>query len=223
MTEDESISRTSDPVENYPRFGYSSWEQVSGYFDGDGSVSLEVVRYILRFRLRFVDTWRAQVESIRVFLEKNGIKVKSVNRDRKRVTLSPYRIEIGAAERVLKTAKAMLPHCVKKAYDLQIVVDYLEGRITGDEAVAKFNEEVRAGRRSGYVRESRVPYTYPEGIGLWRRGNASRARAAHLVRVPREIEALILYERKTSGTSFRRLSKKFGFSESVIRRVLGLR
>ena len=35
---------------------YSAWEQVAGYFDGDGNVGLELVERVLRLKLRFVDT-----------------------------------------------------------------------------------------------------------------------------------------------------------------------
>lgn len=30
---------------------YTSWEQVAGYFDGDGNVGVEVVKYVLKFKL----------------------------------------------------------------------------------------------------------------------------------------------------------------------------
>ena len=47
---------------------YTTWQQVGGYFDGDGNVGLEVVRYVLRFRLRFSDTWEPQVITIKSFM-----------------------------------------------------------------------------------------------------------------------------------------------------------
>ncbi len=201
-------------------WGYDSWEQVSGYFDGDGSVSVEVSQNVLRFRIRFVDTWRPQIESIRSFLMRRGIRVGSVLRDKKDDPMSGYRIEVGRIEDVLKTAKVMLPLCVKKQRDLEIVVDYLEGRISGTEALARFNEEVRAGRRSGVIRHDDVPFTKSEGFRRYRLAAAARARAGHIVVVPHETEVGIKKDHIELKLGYIRLSKKYGYSQSVIRRVL---
>jgi len=58
----------------------------------------------------------------------------------------------------------MLPYCSKKAEDLKIAIDYLEGKITGNQAIARFNEEVKIGRGSGFIRTQNVPYKREEGI-----------------------------------------------------------
>jgi len=219
VTPDGALQAGGAQPENIGR-GYSSWRQVSGYFDGDGSVSLEIVRYVLRFRVRFVDTWRPQVVSIRLFLIQHGITPTGVNQDNKKDRLAPYRVEVGAAGEVLKVAKKMLPFCLKKAEDLRITIDYLEGRITANEAVNRFNEEVRRGRRSGFIRESNVTYTRPEGLRLWQLENARKARAAHAVDVSSDIQNLIREDHNKSGLGFVRLSKKYGYSQSVIKRIL---
>ena len=200
--------------------GYSSWRQVSGYFDGDGSVSLEVVKYVLRFRVRFADTWKPQMDSIRSFLIRHGIRATGVNRDNAKDPLPAYRVEVGAVGSVLEVARFMLPFCVKKAEDLGITIDYLEGRITADEAVAKFNEEVRRGRRSGFIRESSMPYKRAQGIRLKQLENARKARAAYAVYVSPDVRDKIREDHAKLKVGFISLSKKYGYSPSVIRRIL---
>ena len=143
---------------------YTTWEQVGGYFDGDGNVGLEVVRYVLRFRLRFSDTWEPQVTTIRSFMSERNIKTTGIQHETKPGRLDAFRIDINAIDGVPRASKAMLPFCLKKAEDLKILVDYLEGRITGNQAIERYNEEVRIGRRSGYVRDSVLPYTRAEGL-----------------------------------------------------------
>ena len=115
--------------------GYESWRQVAGYFDGDGNVGLEVVRRILRLRIRFVDTWRPQMASIKAFLDRHGVSTNSIGRDNKEVWQAAYRLDVSETKSVLRVAKSMLKFCVKKRNDLQIAVDYLEDRITGSRAI----------------------------------------------------------------------------------------
>jgi ribosome-binding protein aMBF1 (putative translation factor) len=130
-------------------------------------------------------------------------------------------VEIRTVDDLLEVAKAMYPFCVKKANDLQIAIDYLEDKVTGDVAIERFNAEVKSGRRSGYIRQSSIPYTRSEGIRLWRLSNARRARAAYAVNVPEDVITKIKQDRNSDGMGYYRLAKKYGYSESVIRRILG--
>lgn len=136
---------------------YTSWKQVGGCFDGDGNVGLEVVEYVLRFRLRFSGTWLPQIETIKDFLYCNGIGTTRIQHEASVGHLDAFRIDVNAIEGVLIAARAMLPFCVKKAEDLRTMIDYLEGRITGNQAIERFNEEVRIGRRSGFTRALTLP------------------------------------------------------------------
>jgi len=201
-------------------FGYTSWDQVTGYFDGDGSVGVEIVKFVLRLRIRYVDTWKQQAESIHSFLIRNGVKAASLTRDHKRSGATAYRVEVRVADEILKVAKEMLPRCVKKAEDLQITIDYLENRITGDEAVARFNAEILIGRRKGHVRKSAIPHTRSRGLRLWKLTNARKARSAYAVDVPDDITSMIKEDR-ASGLGHYSLARKYSLSESVIRRILG--
>jgi len=203
--------------------GYSSWRQVSGYFDGDGNIGIEVVKRILRIKLRFVDTWKPQVDSIWEFLRIHKINTGHVGRDDKGAWRAAYRLDVTEVESVLRAAKAMLPHVVKKKEDLRIAIDYIEGRITGNEAINLFNNEVRVGRRKGKIRESNLPCTRQEGLRLSRLENARKARAAHAVLVSDGIQKEIRADHWRHKLSFVKLSMKYGYSVSVIRRVVGAR
>ena len=218
FTIDRTSKRNANHVESCG--GYTSWRQVAGYFDGDGNVGLEIVKRVLHFRLRFVDTWRPQVDSIKSFLDRNGIVTGQVGCDNKNDRHSVFRVEVAQIASVIKAAKAMRRLAVKKAEDLRITIDYLEGRITGNEAVAAFNDEVVSGRRRGKHREAEIPYTREQGIRLSKLANAKKARAAHAVKVAIEIQEKIRNEHYKMKLGSIRLSKKYGYSQSVIRRIL---
>ena len=199
---------------------YQSWRQVGSYFDGDGNVGLELVRYVLRLRIRFVDMWRPQVDTVSSFLIQHRIALTNVCREDSPGRSPAFRIEVGAVESVLRAARRMVPFCVKKAEDLRITIDYLEDKITGDEAIARSNEEVRTGRRSGFLREYTMPRTRNEGIRLKQLENAKKARAAYAVIVGADIQDRIREDHLRLNLGFTRLSKKYGYSQSVIRRNL---
>ena len=200
---------------------YTSWRQVSGYFDGDGNVGLEVVKRVLRIRLRFVDTWKPQVESIKLFMERSRIHTSRVGRDQKDVWQAAYRLDIAEVRSVLRAAKSMLPFSVKKSEDLRIAIEYLEGRITGNQAIEAFNAEVRSGRRRGKVRDAVLPLTREEGVRQSKRENAATARAAYAVHADNLIQDEIRRDHQELKLGHIRLSKKYGYSVHVIRRILG--
>jgi hypothetical protein len=203
---------------------YSSWEQVAGYFDGDGNVGLDVVKRVLRFKIRFVDTWKPQIVSIARFLFRQGISCGKVGKGDKRGVWQPaYRLDISEIKSVINVAKAMSRYTVKKQAELQIAIDYLEGRITGTDAITAFNREVESGRRRGRIRFEDLPYTRDEGIRLSQLENARNARAAYAVKVSPSIREQIRLDHTKKGLGHLRLSKKYGYSVSVIRRILGAR
>jgi hypothetical protein len=199
---------------------YSSWRQVSGYFDGDGNLGVEVVRYVLRMKIRFTDTWRPQVEAVRGFLLRRKLSVGEIGVETTEGRNDAYRVEIAKASDVLRAARAMLPYCAKKAEDLQIAVDYLENRVTGDQAVARLNNEVLSLRRAGIVRQVNLPLTRSQGIRTKELENARKARLAHAINVGEETQNQIRKDH-VGGLGIIRLSKKYGYSQSVVRRILG--
>jgi hypothetical protein len=202
---------------------YRSWKQVAGYFDGDGNVGVEVVKYVLRFKLRFSDTWMPQIRAVKAFLERKKISTTNVWQEKHSKKRDAYRIEIGAIESALRAAKELLPYCSKKAEDLRVLIDYLEGRITGNKAIERLNFEVVTGRRSGFIRDANLPQFRKDGLRLAQLENARKARAAHAIEVNLETQERIRNDWIDLGLSHIRLSKKYGYSVSVIRRILGKR
>ena len=200
---------------------YGSWQQVAGYFDGDGNAGLEVVKYVLRFRLRLGDTRRAQTEAVKSFPNEAGIGTAEIQQDRRSGRLDAFRVEVGTFDGAPRASKAMLPFCVKKAEDLRIVVDYLEGTFTGSQAIKRFNEEVRLGRRSGFVRLASLPNTREEGISIAQLENARAARAAYSVAVSPYAQDSIRGDHEHLKLGHIRLSGKYGYSIAVIHRNLG--
>lgn len=57
----------------YAPRSYNSWQQVAGYFDGDGAVYVSAKKFVLRIRLCFYDVGKHQLENIDQFLRSNGI------------------------------------------------------------------------------------------------------------------------------------------------------
>jgi len=194
---------------------------LGGYFDGDGNVGVEVVRYVLRFKLRFSDTWENQIKNIKLFLNAKGVTSGSISHDRHPSKKDAYRLDVDAIDSALKAAKAMVPYCAKKAEDLRIMIDYLEGRITGNQAIARLNEEVRLGRRSGFERQLTLPYTRPDGLRVAQLENARNARSAYAVHVSESEMDQIRKDHHALGLGHIRLGKKYGYSVHVIRRILG--
>jgi len=126
---------------------YTSWSQLSGYFDGDGNVGLEVLKRVLRFKIRFVDTWKPQIDSIATFLAQQGINCGCVGKGDKRGTWqAAYRLDIVEVGSVLETAKSMLVGTVKKRTELQAVIDYLEG---GGQAMRSWKSSTRPSKSVG--------------------------------------------------------------------------
>jgi hypothetical protein len=201
---------------------YSSWMQVAGYFDGDGNVGMEVVKRIIKFKIRFVDTWRPQIESIVHFLAGQGVHFGRIGKGDKRGDWqAAYRLDIVEVKSVIMAAKAMLRYTVKKRRELLVVIDYLEGRVIGNEAIGVFNEETRSGRRHGKVRVADLPYTRDDGLRMAQLENARNARAAYAVNVSGAIQEEIRKDHRELKLGHVRLSKKYGYSVSVIRRILG--
>lgn len=203
---------------------YSSWKEVAGYFDGDGNVGLEVVTRVLRFRIRFVDTWRPQIEAVSALLVRQGLRCGSIGKgSTKGVWQAAYRLDVTEVRSVILAAKAMRRYAVKKREELGVVVDYLEERITGNQAIRDFNEGVKSGRRRGKIRFENVPYTRDEGLRLSQLGNARKAREAHAVDVPLAVQDDIRRDHSDRRVGHILLSRKYGYSVSVIRRILGER
>lgn len=199
---------------------YSSWKQAAAYFDGDGSVSVRARRFTLAFSLEFSESYLPQLLQIGDFLKSEGTEIPTISTQRRmRGRATNCVLKIYAQKEVPLLCKRMLPYSYKKDWDLA-AMDYLQDRITGNEALQRLNLSVESGRREGLVRSLSMPFRKSEGIQIsaligGRRSSAKRARLNK-----EQIETL----RKVCediGGSFAELSRMFKVSTDVVRAALG--
>lgn len=197
--------------------GYTNWCAVSGYFDGDGTVELELGKLTLRFLLLWVDNCYAQVEQIRDSLEANGIATELIVRDKK----GANHLAVGRIAHAKEIALQMIQSgcCFKKLRELSAVVDYFGDKLTGDQTVKIFNGCVRNGTRSGFERESKLPLTYFEARRL-QADLAGRGAASVRLKVGEELRLTIIGEGKEFGLSVETLAKKHRLGKTTISRIL---
>jgi hypothetical protein len=139
---------------------YDSWGQVGGYFDGDGTVYINLSSSeVLQFSLIWVDNCREQLGQLRRFLVSRGISAGEVLRRGDGV----FTLHIAGARSVLRAARLLLPNCFKKNLELSLVIDYYENRISGTEAIEGFNSAVKRAIRAGKIRDLEMPRKYVEG------------------------------------------------------------
>jgi hypothetical protein len=164
----ESIAPTSDHDSNPPS-GYDNWCAVAGYFDGDGGLDVDVRRHTLHFVLNFVDNWPPQLWQIKLFLEREGVRVGAV----RRAGIGGFKVEVAAIESLMRCAEAMLEtRCLfKKRRELEMMLSYFKGSATGNQVIEFLNDEVRNGIRVGKLRAPpNLPYNYAEGLRIYKKG-----------------------------------------------------
>jgi LAGLIDADG-like domain len=200
---------------------YHSWEQIAAYFDGDGSVSVRVRRFTLAFSLEFSESYLPQLSQTRDFLASEGIKTLPITTQRRmRSRTTNYVLRITTQREVLLLCKKMLPYSYKKDWDLQTVRDYLQDRITGDEALQRLNLSVASGRREGIIRGFSKPFRKSEGIHISALIGGRRSSAKRVKLSKEQVEALRKVHDET-GRSFAELSRMFKVSTDVVRTALG--
>lgn len=141
--------------------GYTNWCAVAAFFDGDGGLSVEPRSFTLHWSLSFVDNWPPQLLQIKSFLERHGIEASMPRRSGH----GGWKIQISSIESLKKVGRLMLEtRClVKKRGEVEVMLQYFEGKMTGTEVGSFFNNEVRIGKRTGKIRRFDVPFTYPQG------------------------------------------------------------
>lgn len=218
-TNDQSDRRTKQ--RKHQDNSYSDWRQVAGYFDGDGVVNRRIGMYVVSFSLGFSDTWKPQLESVQKFLEEQRIICPKIsgNTIREGGKATAYRLYVVEIASVLRMSKEMLSYTNKKREDLRIVIDYLEDRISGTEAMERLNELTRAGRRSGDIVDREIPWTRRQGHELITRYTTNRMTEARKVKVPQLIEAAIRDE-FSHGKSILQIARSYGYGRRVVTRIL---
>jgi hypothetical protein len=149
--------------------GYDNWSAVAGFFDGDGGLDVEARTYTLHWVLNFTDNWPPQLLQVKQFMESQGIKVGAI----RRAGTGGHKIEVAEIASLQRCALAMLEgsSLFKKRKEVEFILDYFRGRIKGDDVIELLNEEVKAGIRVGKPRSLGVPYTYPEGKQVYKKGH----------------------------------------------------
>jgi len=182
---------------------------------------VRVRRFTLTFSLEFSESYLPQLVQIRDFLTSEGIKSPPITTQRRmRNRATNYVLKIYTQREVLLLCKKMLPYSYKKDWDLKTVMDYLQDRIAGDEALRRLNLSIESGRREGLIRESSMPFRKSEGIHIaaligGRRSSAKR------VRLSKEQVETLQKVREETGRSFAELSRMFKVSVDVVRSALG--
>jgi hypothetical protein len=150
--------------------GYSSWEQVSGYFDGDGGLRITVGQFTIQILIVWSETDYEQLQHIAEFLIRRRILPEGPYLRRgKGKSNDAYMLAISVKGGALIALKSMLPHVDKKRGQVKAAIDYLEDKITGDEFIARINAEVerkkrRAPRRPFLSGRPGLPYSKNEGL-----------------------------------------------------------
>ncbi len=180
--------------------------------------------YKLGFSLIFTDASSQQISMIRDFFLQRGIVPSNVLKTSKGTASM---IAISRFDAVLAAAKSMLPYLFKKANEIQTLIDYYEGSITGNELVAIFRKEVEAGRRERHNHRVLidVPFTLPEGDEIMRGQRRNRIRDAmgrYRAKVTPEDYQSIREEHFVRAVPLHALAKKYSqYARETIRRVLG--
>ena len=152
---------------------YRSWSALAGYFDGDGTVEFSVRKFRIDIRLAFDANWKPFLDGVREFLLSKRIIPGSV---RRKMQSKTWHIVTARVESVRRMARAMKPYSVKKRLELQTVLDYVNGRISGAEFVQVMNQEVRQGQRTGKIRPGGPPNKRRRAPKFNAKRNSVRAR-----------------------------------------------
>ena len=207
--------------------GYHTWQQVAGYFDGDGTIAisdLSNIPYRLSLSLIFVDQSYDQVKNVKEFLERNGIRTSNILKHYKQ---SAYLVAVSEHKSVKRMLRELLPFLFKKANEAKVALDYYDSVITGNDLVAVFQKEVEAGRRER--RPHRivvdVPHNLDEGLRLMKEKRSATFRDAFgrfRSKVTPEDFERIRHEHFQEGKRLADLARKYPqYARETIRRVLG--
>ena len=150
---------------------YRSWEQVAGYFGGDGSVDFDPGKWVLHPRITFTDNYRPLLEMLKLFLAARGIRTWKTSFLR-----GAWRFGVAQADSLVQLGTMMGSQCSKKKIEVKAMVDYLESTITGTEFVQALNESVKSGNRTGKIRVVDIPYTREQGQTLSKKEHAEHTK-----------------------------------------------
>jgi hypothetical protein len=206
---------------------YSSWRQIAGYFDGDGTIATSDISnqpYKLGLSLVFVDQSIDQIATLRNFLQRHGVRTSNILKRSKGLV---HTLAISEFKSVKRTLRKMIPFLCKKEIEARAALDYYEGRITGNALLIVFQNEVEAGRRERHVRRVKidVPFTRPMGHKVMQERRKDKLRDAFgrfRAKITPEDYKRIRYEHFDQGKRLCDLAREYPqYARETIRRVLG--
>jgi hypothetical protein len=145
---------------------YDSWEQIAGYFDGDGTISFSDTTnqpYKLSLSLIFVDQSIDQISNVREFLNDHNVSTGNVL---KMSMGNAYMIAVSQFAAVKEGLQQLLPHLCKKSNEVQAALDYYEGKTTGNELMAVFQNEVELDAERGAHGKSLSTFRTPTSTAI---------------------------------------------------------
>lgn len=183
---------------NRHKSAYSTWGQVAGYFDGDGTVSISITEFGFALELVFVDNYKPFLEHIASFLQLNGFfSTFYFHRSNGR---SSWRLRVRRKEDVISVLSLMLPHLDKKRNEAEAAIDYLTNRIDGANFAKRINGQVKIGERVGKrLLPENLHFLKSEGKSLGQQRAAATRRSQALV-TP-EVAERIVRDYREAGTS----------------------
>jgi hypothetical protein len=206
---------------------YVSWRQIAGYFDGDGTIAISDTSnqpYKLGLSLVFVDQSVDQIRNVQVFLVGHGVVTSNILKRSKGMALA---LAVSQSDAVRRALRCMLPYLCKKEIEARAAIEYLDGKITGNELAAVFSREVEAGRRERRDHKVviSVPYTRPDGHRIMQGRRRIKLRDAfgrYRAKVTPEDYENIRTKHFEQGRRLRDLTKEYPqYARETIRRVLG--
>jgi hypothetical protein len=197
------------------RRGYSTWEQVAGYFDGDGCPKVHVGVYAITVTVTWSDQYREMLQRINQFLSQKGV-VGKMGRFRRGQSVY-YELHVSEGRNALRVLKEMLPHLDKKWSQVNAAINYLENRITGNQFIEVLNEAIRTHQRSSSIKVVNLPYTKRQGKHI---GKSKGGRKGRVMTQNQIIDAKV--KRNLRGLTFRELAEIYDVAPSTIHRSLTL-
>lgn len=138
---------------------YSTWEQLAGYFDGDGSVTIVLGKYTIQFYLDWADQSLEQLVQIASFLRSQNLKTGIV---RKAISSESYYLRIADQKGVVAVAERLQPLLQENRridHSLGVPEAGSDFRVGG-------SKEIQAVCRIGNPREARKSTFRAHALGL---------------------------------------------------------
>ncbi len=128
--------------------GYSTWEQVAGYFDGDGTIGIKFGLYTIQLLAVWSDTDAEQIRHVYQFLESEGMSPERPHlRHGSGRSRDAYNLALSEEGGLLKVLQLILPFVDKKKGQVEGAISYLEDRITADQFVDVLNRAIKQAKR----------------------------------------------------------------------------